>query len=333
MLTYKDYKKIIDKIVWFIPIRNYRDYIRILLMDIVNTIYRIENINNVLNTKNNNNVEELAIIEVQGGLSDQVHKYILGESIKIYCDKKVKYDLTFYEEYGTDCLGNRNRPFELLEFLPEINFDIASQQEISTYKTCFYEPKYCHNYLYELNDLLINKRQIYVSGYPYHPLPINIEELFSNIDLDKYHYNKLKDDNLDLYKEMKQHIASVSVHVRLGDSNTMDSFSSKFNKDYNNYANYIIQSINLMTIKLNPIKPKFFFFSDDIEWVKKNIILKLHNTDYIINNNINKGYIDMYLISSSKHSIISIGGFGRTANYFNKNKDKIIISPDNINSL
>lgn len=115
-------------------------------MDIVNTIYRIENINNILNTKNNNNVEELAIIEVQGGLSDQLHKYILVESIKIYCDKKVKYDLTFYEEYGTDSLGNRNRHFELLEFLPEINFDIASQQEISTYKTCFYEPKYCHNY-------------------------------------------------------------------------------------------------------------------------------------------------------------------------------------------
>lgn len=56
MLTYKDYKKIIDKIVWFIPIRKYRYYIRLLLTDIVNTIYRIENINNILNTKNNNNV-------------------------------------------------------------------------------------------------------------------------------------------------------------------------------------------------------------------------------------------------------------------------------------
>lgn len=325
MLTYKDYKKIIDKIVWFIPIKNKRDYIRLVLTDIVDAMYKLEYISDVLNTKNDN-LEELAIIEVAGGLADQLHKYILGESIKIYYGKKVKYDLTFYEEYGMDCLGNRNRPFELLEFLPEINFDIASYQEIATYRICFYEPKYCHNYYYELNDLLKNKRQIYVSGYP-NILPINIEKLFSNIDLDKYHYDKLKDGNLDLYKEMKEHKASVSVHVRLGDSNVMDSFSSKFNKDYNNYANYIIQSINSITNKLSPIKPRFFFFSDDIEWVKKNIIVKLYNTDYIINNNINKGYIDMYLISSSKHSIISIGGFGRTAAYFNKNKDKIIISP------
>lgn len=76
MLTYKDYKKIIDKIVWFIPIRKYRDYIRILLMDIVNTIYRIENINNVLNTKNNN-VEELAIVEVLGGfLTNCINIYL-----------------------------------------------------------------------------------------------------------------------------------------------------------------------------------------------------------------------------------------------------------------
>ena len=38
-------------------------------------------------------------------------------------------------------------------------------------------------------------------------------------------------------------------------------------------------------------------------------------------------------MSSAKHMIFTIGGFSQIAYMFNKNKNIIVISPDNINSL
>lgn len=157
----------------------------------------------------------------------------------------------------------------------------------------------------------------------------------NKLDIDKNLHHKLNGENLNLYNDIDSHPASVAVHIRRGDIKTHGGFGVFKNKD-SIYKEYIFKSIYLMIEKLKPIKPKFFFFSNDIDWVKNNILKYLNKeVDYIYPNNDNKDtvYFDMYLMSLAKHMIFTIGAFSQAAYMFNKNKNIIVISPDNINSL
>ena len=76
-------------------------------------------------------------------------------------------------------------------------------------------------------------------------------------------------------------------------------------------------------------EPKFFIFSDDIDYIKNNIIKKLSKTIlfYIVDINDNdKGYFDLFLMINCKHQIASNGSFGYYAYCFNK--DRVLITPE-----
>ena len=329
-MFYKNYKKLIDKIVWFIPSKKHRDNLRLILWDVISSVYKLEFILNYLNSYED---ERCIIIGISGGLNDQFHKYVLGETIKNKFNMKVKYDITWYNDYGIDDDGNFNRHFELLKLCPNIDIDIASEEEVFVYRNCFMNA--IKNINGNITDEIKNKRNIYIYYYSYPTVDgANVDEITDSIDLDKLHYNTLNSYNLELYNELKSEKASVAVHVRLGDSHVMNNFKNIFYSSYDKYVDYIIDSIYKMQDKLSPLKPKFFFFSDDINWVNDNVISKLDkNISYRINKEKNPPHLDIYLMSSAKHQIISLGGFGRLASLFNKNKDKIIIKPSDFQSL
>ncbi|MEI0493164.1 alpha-1,2-fucosyltransferase [Brachyspira intermedia] len=328
-MFYNDYEHFINKIVWFIPSKKHRDNFRKILYDIVNSMYKLEYIADKLNVKDDK--KGMVIVESTGGLADQFGKYILGESIKKNYDVRVKYDLTWFRTHHKDIDGKHERPFELLKLCPDISYDIATEEEVFFYKACF--GNMVKEYFdYDINHILATKKDIYIDCYP-KILDINIDDLVKDIDLDKYHFKVLAGENLSLYNELKNNF-SISVHARIGDSHVMTEFKTIFNSDYNEYADYFIKSVNFLYDKFKDDNPKFFFFSDDINWVSDNIISKLDkNIVYKINKEKNPPHLDIYLISTAKHQIISLGGFGNLASLFNKNKDKTIIRPDNFLSL
>lgn len=328
-MFYNNYEQFINKIVWFIPSKKHRDDFRKILYDIVNSMYKLEYIADKVNVKDDK--KGMVIIESAGGLSDQFWKYILGESIKKNYDFDVKYDLTWFRTHHKDVDGKHERPFELLKLCPDISYDIASEEEVFFYKACFGNMVKTYTG-YDINNILQTKKNIYLDSYP-KLLDISVEDVVKDIDLDKYHFKNLEGDNLLLYNELKNNI-SISVHSRLGDSHVMEKFKTIFNSDYNQYADYLIKSIYYLYNKLKDHNPKFFFFSDDINWVNNNVISKLDkNISYKINKEKNPPHLDIYLMSSAKHQIISLGGFGNLASLFNKNKDKIIIKPTDFQSL
>jgi len=73
--------------------------------------------------------------------------------------------------------------------------------------------------------------------------------------------------------------------------------------------------------------PVFYVFSDDPEWVQKNIILD-HPTTFITHNDVDKDYEDLRLMSSCKHFIISNSTFHWWGAWLSLNKDKIVIAPE-----
>ena len=112
---------------------------------------------------------------------------------------------------------------------------------------------------------------------------------------------------------------SVCVSIRRGDY---------INSQYSN--TFYICDENYFRLALNKIKqlvnnPVIIFFSDDIEWVKKNI-----NTDilsYYESGN-DPVWEKLRLMYSCKHFIISNSTFSWWAQYLSRNTNKIVISPD-----
>lgn len=69
----------------------------------------------------------------------------------------------------------------------------------------------------------------------------------------------------------------------------------------------------------------FFFFSDDIEWVKQNF--KFNNVYFIDWNKGNKSWEDMALMASAKHNIIANSSFSRWGAWLNTHPYKQVIAP------
>lgn len=323
-MLYKNYEDLINKIVWVIPFRNKRNSVRDILNDILNTASKIEYIADSLNVINDNK-NDFVIIWIGGGFADQIKKYLLGKYIEKNYGKNVKYDIEWYNGNRMDNDGKEKRTFELLNCFPELDFVIASKDEIRNYKRLFYVNGNGSN----VDDIVKNKRNIYLDRYPYYSLDIANRDNVT-LDFDKYLLPRLNGPNLECYKELREHPASVSVHIRRGDFRVMESFNTIFKCSEEKYIKYFFDAINLMTEKLYPVKPKFFFFSNDIDWVKDKILNFLpKDCDFVCSegDNSDKVYIDMYLISSAKHTIVSLGGFADTAFIFNKNKNAIMISP------
>jgi hypothetical protein len=117
---------------------------------------------------------------------------------------------------------------------------------------------------------------------------------------------------------------AVSIHIRRGDYISLKQNVNKFAQIpisfYKSAISEIAQKVH------NPV---FFVFSDDIKWVKENLIsdAPLH---FIENNNtVQTSHFDMQLMSLCKHNIICNSTFSWWSAWLNANPHKIVIAPQN----
>ena len=73
---------------------------------------------------------------------------------------------------------------------------------------------------------------------------------------------------------------------------------------------------------MNPI---FYFFSDDIDWVKEN--LQMPEATFVSNSITKNHFEDLYLMSQCKHNIIANSSFSWWGAWLNDNPAKIVIAP------
>lgn len=113
---------------------------------------------------------------------------------------------------------------------------------------------------------------------------------------------------------------SIAIHIRRG-----DYLSDTHRKRYENICtiSYYKNAIQYFWDMDNECQ--FFFFSDDLEWVKENI--HVPNAHYIDINNGKDSWQDMYLMSKCKHNIIANSTFSWWGAWLNGNPHKIIICP------
>lgn len=153
------------------------------------------------------------------------------------------------------------------------------------------------------------------------------EKYFESIESvirDEFKFTKQLDlENLQWKNEILNS-NSVSIHIRRGDYISLKQNANKFAQIplsyYQNAITYISQNLPSSV---------FFVFSDDIKWVKENLIsdAPLH---FIENNNTPQtSHFDMQLMSLCKHNIICNSTFSWWSAWLNNNPQKIVIAPQN----
>lgn len=265
-------------------------------------------------------IKPSVIVMVDGGLGSTIWKYCVGKAIEKHSGAKVKYDLSWFASHGKDMNGVHSRNFDLLRVFPDLEFTVASDREIAFYRRFFY---YSNAFPYKYNDVISSsKAPLYVDGYfeNWKYLDYVTPEMRDWFD---FTHVEIDDRNRAVLNDITGHEASVCVHVRRGDyvNTGLDILDLR----------YYLSAIDLIIEKVSPVKPKFFFFSNDPDWVESQIMAKMDASldRVLVNNNGNdSGFVDLMLISKGKHQIAANSSFGFLGGYLNRNPEKLVVIPD-----
>lgn len=224
----------------------------------------------------------MIISKLSGGLGNQMFQYARGLALAKQKNTTLKLDLSFYKK-------DNRRVFSLSSFnisSKEANF--FEKLIVKIFSPSSYLQGYFQNekYFERIKDIIREEFQPKES----------IENKFPDL------VNDIKNSN------------SVSVHVRRTDY---------LNKQHQ----FIILGIDYYTKAINKIEkevsnPKYYFFSDDVEWTKENIP---HQSDSVFI--AGKDVDDIHLMALCKHNITANSTFSWWSAWLNLNVDKIVISP------
>lgn len=262
----------------------------------------------------------MIILRLRGGLGNQLFQFAAGKALALHHNTSFKLDLYFYSTH-------RNRKFELDNF--KIPIELATRDEVheftgsnplirflnkrENYLRCpsvFVQPHYHY-----FTDYYKLPQPLYLSGY------FQSEKYFQGISAEiRQWYTPLKpldSVNESLVNEIAS-VESVSLHVRRGDY--VNQYASFFGTIPEEYYRMAIQKIN-ERIK----NPKFFVFSDDIDWCRKN--LAIDKAVFIDHNKGDDSFKDLLLMSHCKHNIIANSSFSWWGAWLNQNPEKVVVAP------
>ena len=218
-------------------------------------------------------------LQIQGGLGNQMFEYAYGYTYAKKHNKKLvlasRHDLHKFFNIPED-YQDAKKYLNIIEF-----FKGAYDEKLSK----------------ETPDEVMDKgEKLFLKGY------FQNEEFFA-FEKDEIlklftYQGKLSQENQKLVDEMALK-NSVSVHFRLGDYlvDVKDDILSN---------HYYLLAMSYMKQKFPDAY--FYIFSDDTDFVKKNIKIPFEHT--IVENNKNDdSFFDMYLMSQCKHNIIANSTF------------------------
>ncbi len=240
----------------------------------------------------------MKIVKIKGGLGNQLFQYAYGRSLEL-AGKKIVFDTSFFA--GNKAGMDTPRNFTLDKF------DLKTKAEFSNKK---------HSVL-DFVDKVLVKANLVPNGF------WQSEKYFKNIEANirQEFMPKLPLDNkfANILNQI-EHTPSVSIHIRRG-----DYVNNEKTKSVHNVCglSYYQKAIDIILASVN--NPTFFIFSDDIDWVSKNLVVP-HPTFWVSNLK-GEDYEELILMSKCKHNIIANSSFSWWGAWLNTNPDKIVIAP------
>lgn len=266
----------------------------------------------------------MIIVRVTGGLGNQMFQYAMYKSLEKK-GKLVKLDSkSFYETKKEHNGYELERIFDIKPNKPtKEDLEKFDENNISTLfkikRKLFGDKKF----VYDTKEYVFNKdvyklKNSYLNGY-WQSIKY-FEGIENDIKKDFRFKNQLDNKNLEILNEI-ENSNSISIHIRRGDYMSPEN--------YNMYGciatpTYYKKAIKVIEEKIE--NPTFFVFSNDMDWVKKNIQIN-SRVFYIDINSGNGSYKDMQLMSNCKHNIIANSSFSWWGAWLNENKNKIVVAP------
>lgn len=270
----------------------------------------------------------MIIVRIWLGLGNQMFQYAYAKAlqekgISVRLDLAKAYDEVFPKYINNDSRENIIQNFRIS--IPEINVKTYGKYEYiyrntiikkiifwlsqhSLWRYKFYEEERAG---YSKKSAKIRRGEYYIKGW------FQNEDYFKHIRavlLREFVPQK----KIRIPKDLRMSIndsESVSIHVRRKDY-------IRINHSIN--AAYYRKAIDYMKgIYRNPI---FVVFSDDLEWVKKN--MQINGRHIYVNEERNlQDYEELFIMSRCKSNIIANSTFSWWAAWLNQNKNKIVIAP------
>ena len=268
------------------------------------------------------------IVRFKGGLGNQMFQYALLKALSAK-GRTVKASLGFYykrPQLAAFCLNDvfAGASFDVVDenIFEEKNAQWRkikeNERELQIF-LCDYANRFF--WVEELEGIyderiFETKNCVFVGYWQTEKYFCNIRETLQRDFSFPYGEDQLK----KLGEEFAKNVNTVAIHVRRGDYlNSVDIHGSLWETQY--YEN----AIRYFAEKL--INPKFVFFSDDIEWVKKKFCYK--NCIYIESGMFEnyQPWYDMYLMSVCAHNIIANSSFSWWGAWLNRKQGQTVVAP------
>lgn len=272
----------------------------------------------------------MIVVQLQGGLGNQMFQYAFGKALSIQTGEEFLLDTSFLEQKA---INYTQRNFELNVFqIPEKIIEKRSLENFVKAESKFILDRIFRklkkseyitlrekSFAYQAPSSHSAKFKRYIGFWQsekyFHQIRNELLEIFS--------FNYINDqENLQTLKNIQSH-ESISMHIRRGDyitNNAANAFHGSCDLEY--------YKASIKAISSSLRNPAVFIFSDDPQWVRENIQLDLP-TYFINNNQGEKSYLDMGLMSQCRHHIIANSSFSWWGAWLNPSATKKVIAPQN----
>lgn len=273
----------------------------------------------------------MVTIRIKGGLGNQLFQYAAGYALAKRMNQKLKLDSSFFPQQTL-------RGFKL-GYLNVTFGDVVEHQSglVKAYKN-----KYLNKTLRKANvrALPCGKQTKYLLETRSDIVPEFFNISAPNIYLDGYYQSEkyFREYKADLIQQFTPNYPSeaeyesalaeiqgreaVAVHVRRG-----DFLNAQNDPNPNHYLlgeQYYHNALKYVTEHLE--NPVFFWFSDDIDWVKQNFGER-ENFRFVSLHTKHADIDEMMLMKNCKHIIVANSTFSWRASWLNEHKDALHICP------
>lgn len=273
----------------------------------------------------------MIIVNIKGGLGNQMFQYAAGRCLANRLNAQLKLDTDFYAQCKNSSATSRDFQLDKLS----LKVIIATKSEVDqikyTQKNTFlryfrklsrYKQALSKNYFRENTPCFDHNffrcvDGTYLDGYwQCEKYFLEIEKIIRTEFLPA---ERLSGINMELANQIRS-VNSVCIHVRRGDY-VSDAKTNAYHGICS--LDYYKKAIEHITARVD--NPSFFVFSDDINWVKKNLIVPYHHV--LVNNGASQDYIDLRLMSLCKHHIIANSSFSWWGAWLGYHSGQIVIAP------
>ena len=269
----------------------------------------------------------MIIVKLIGGLGNQLFQYSFGRLLSHKNNSVLKLDTSAFYNYKLhnyslnhfnikeSIISETERNFFFFDS-PTLNITVLKH---ITPKFFRFSSKYIKaKDIYFHSDYLDLRGDFYLEGYwQSENFFVEIRDILLNELTVNTPITKSNSDYLDNIKATN----SVSLHIRRADYLDNLKTNSVHGVCEINYYNKAVNKIFE-----NVTDPVFFVFTDDHEWVKKELNIGCP-FNLIEGNNAEFNYEDLRLMKNCKHNIIANSTFSWWGAWLNNNIDKLIIAP------